>query len=121
MSTANTEIPIVETLADVTRLAGQTVYVEGVYEQEDVRMMQVNPPTSFVGHVVVVLQDGSRVFVYPPADAKARRSKQEIKRFEHRRVRALGVILARIPQEGAVQQAPCLIDVESIALAESPR
>lgn len=120
MSNTASEIPIVRTTADVTRLAGQRVYVEGIYEQEDVRMMQVNPPTLFAGHVVLVLNDGCRVFVNPPAEPAALRSEQEIANFEHRPARALGVILPRIPQEGAIQQAPCLIAIESLTLTNIP-
>jgi len=115
MST-NDPIPVVTTAADVERLAGQTVHVDGVYEQEDVRMMQVGPP-EHLGHVVLVLADDCRVFLYPPAQPEARRSAEEIERLEHQRVRALGVILPRIPQAGAVQQAPCLIELQSIELA----
>ena len=118
--TKTSEMPVVHREGDAATYAGQTVYVEGVYEQEDVRMMQVNPPTLLLGHVAVVLDDGCRVFLYPPAQQEARRSKQEIRRFEHKRVRVLGVIYPTIPQEGAVQLAPCLVDIQSIEFADSP-
>jgi len=107
-------VPIVKTEADVAAHAGNTVYVEGVYEQEDVRMMRANPRTLFLGHAVVLLADGCRVFLYAPASEEARRAKEEIRRFEHKKVRVLGSILPTIPQEGAVQNAPCLIDIQSI-------
>jgi seryl-tRNA(Sec) selenium transferase len=113
------QIPVVKAEAEIAALAGKKAYIEGTYEQEDVRMMRVKPETLFAGHAVVVLEDGCRVFLYPPAQSEARRSKQEIKRFEHKKVRALGVILPTIPQDGAVQKAPCLVEIESIALAGS--
>lgn len=106
--------PVVKTQADVTTFAGQTVYVEGIYEQEDVRMMRVKPETLFAGHAVIVLEDGCRVFLYAPAQAQALRPKQEIRQFEHKNVRALGSILPTIPQAGAVPRAPCLVDIQSI-------
>lgn len=112
--TSRAGTPVVKTESGVAKVAGKTVYVEGTYEQEDVRMMRVNPATVFAGHAVIVLDDARRVFLYPPARAEARRSRQEIQRCEHRRVRALGTILPAIPQAGAVQNAPCLIDIQSI-------
>jgi hypothetical protein len=108
---------LVETEADVAGHAGNLVYVQGVYEQEDVRMMRVNPETLFLGHAVIVLRDGCRVFLYPPGSPEARRPAEEIREFEDTTVRALGVILPVIPQEGAIQNAPCLIDIRSIERA----
>jgi len=113
------EIPVVKTEIDVATYAGKTVYVEGIYQQEDVRMMQVNPKTLLLGHVVVVLDDSCKVFLYPPMQKEARRSKQEIRRFEHKKVKVLGVIYPTIPQEGAVQNAPCLVDIQSVKLSDS--
>jgi hypothetical protein len=112
------QLPTVRLEGDATTFAGQQVIVEGRYQQEDVRMMQVNPPVLHQGHVVLVLDDGSRVFLYPPASRDSLRDPVEIRRFEGRLVRAVGVILPRIPQEGSVQNAPCLVYVVSIALAE---
>lgn len=112
-------IPVVKTETDIDTYAGETVYVEGVYQQEDVRMMQVNPNSLLLGHVVIVLEDSCKVFLYPPMQKEARRSKQEIRRFEHKRVKVLGVIYPAIPQEGAVQNAPCLVDIQSVKLSDS--
>ena len=110
-------IPVVKTEADVATYAGKTVYVEGIYEQEDVRMMRLNPETLFLGNVVLVLEDGCRVFLYPPASEEARRPKKEIRRFEHKKVRVLGLLHPTIPQAGAVQMAPCLTDIRPIEIA----
>ncbi|MBL8473297.1 MAG: hypothetical protein KF778_04005 [Rhodocyclaceae bacterium] len=111
---APAQLPHIRCEQDAFTHAGQRAVVEGIYQQEDVRMMQVNPPVLHLGHAVLVLDDGCRVFLYPPASPAALRDAAEIRRCENRRTRASGVILPRIPQDDAVQQAPCLVDVESI-------
>lgn len=110
--------PIVASQDDVELHAGGTAVVEGTYEQQDVRMMQANPDTLYKGHVAVVLSDGVRVFLHPPQEDEAVRDADEIERFEHRTVRASGLLLDGNPGEGAVIDAPCLLDVETIELVE---
>lgn len=117
--TDQTRVPVIKTEADIEENAGKTVYIEGIYQQEDVRMMQVNPETLFLGHVVVVLDDGCPVFLYPPATEEARRSQEEIQQFENKKVRVLGLLYPSIPQEGAIQIAPCLTDIQSIVRSPS--
>jgi hypothetical protein len=109
---------VVTTTADVESHASRYVTVEGVYEQQDVRMMQVDPAELFEGHAAIVLSDGERVFLYPQQDAEAIRTADERARFEHRRVRASGLLLATNPRDGAVITSPCLIDLKSIDLAD---
>jgi hypothetical protein len=111
-----TEIPIVRNESDVKAYAGAVADVEGIYQQEDVRMMQVDPPVLFRGHVVVVLEDGCKVFLYAPASPDALRSQAEIQAHEHKKVRVRGLLYPTIPQPGAIQVAPCLVDVQSIEL-----
>ena len=88
--------------------------VEGVYEQQDVRMMPVDPAQLFEGHAAVVLSDGTPVYLYPPQKPEARRSATERERFEHRRVRVTGLLYASIPGPGAAIRAPCLADISTI-------
>ena len=111
-------LPVVTAQTDVESHATRYVTVEGVYEQQDVRMMQVDPAELFEGHAAIVLSDGERVYLYPQQDAEARRPTDERERFEHRRVRASGLLLPTNPREGAVITAPCLIDLKSIDLAD---
>ena len=111
-------LPVVTAEADVESNAGRYVTVEGVYEQQDVRMMQVNPDVQFAGHAAIVLSDGERVFLYPQQDAEAIRPADERARLEHRRVRASGLLLPTNPRDGAVITSPCLIDLKSIDLAD---
>lgn len=97
--------------------AGPEAVVEGVYEQQDLRMMPVGPP-QHLGHVALVLEDGSLVFLYPPETPEARRRDEEIQRFEHKRVRASGFLHPSVPQEGAVPLGGCLVDIEAIEVVE---
>jgi len=110
------EIPIIRREEEIELHPGKIVYVEGTYEQEDVRMVQESPKTLFLGHVVVVLEDGCRVFLYPPGRDEALRSKEEIRQFEHKKVSVLGRIYPTIPQDGTIQIAPCLEDIQSIEM-----
>jgi hypothetical protein len=111
-------LPVVTARADVDSHATRYVTVEGVYEQQDVRMMRVDPAELFDGHAAIVLSDGERVFLYPQQDAEAIRPADERARLEHRRVRASGLLLATNPRDGAVITSPCLIDLQSIDLAD---
>src|SRR5687767_8914507 len=104
-------LPVVTAHADVESHATRYVTVEGVYEQQDVRMMQVDPAEQFAGHAAIVLSDGERVYLYPQQDAEAIRPADERERFEHRRVRASGLLLPTNPRDGAVIASPCLIDL----------
>jgi hypothetical protein len=108
------DLPVVTSQEGVDAHGGDYATVEGVYEQQDVRMMQVNPPTLYAGHAAVVLDDGVCVFLEAPQEDAAIRGADEIARFEHRTVRASGLLLAGNPSEGAAIDAPCLTDVASI-------
>lgn len=110
--------PIVTSQDDVEQYAGDRATVEGTYEQQDVRMMQAGPEALYRGHAAVVLADGVRVFLHPPQEDAAIRDDDEIARLEHRTVRATGLLLDGNPGEGAVIDAPCLLDIASIELVE---
>jgi hypothetical protein len=111
-------LPVVSSGDDVKHHVSTYVSVEGVYEQQDVRMMRVDPEELFEGHAAIVLDDGTRVYLYPQQDPEARRSPEERERFEHRRVRVTGLLFATNPGPGAVIQAPLLADISSIEPAE---
>jgi hypothetical protein len=107
-------LPVVASGADVKGHVSTYVVVEGVYEQQDVRMRPPTPEPLYEGHVALILGDGTRVFLYPPQKPEARRSEQERERLEHRTVRATGLLFATIPGPGAAINAPCLADISSI-------
>jgi hypothetical protein len=110
------DVQVVRSGGDVGALSGQQVQVEGIYRQQDVRMRPVGPP-AYVGHVAIVLDDDTRVFLYPLGSAEAVRSTDEIQRFDQQRVRASGLLSARMPSQNATIKAPCLLQVTSLALA----
>lgn len=105
---------IVTSRAGVKEHARSEVVVEGVYRQRDVRRIQSDPDELLEGHVVIVLEDGAQVFLYPPDDDEALRSADERERLEGRMVRVAGLLLSRVPGPGAAIRAPCLTDVTSI-------
>ena len=107
-------LPVVTSGEDVKPHVSTYVTVEGVYEQQDVRMRPPTPEPLYEGHVALVLSDGARVYLYPQQQPEARRSEEERERLEHRTVRATGLLFARNPGPGAAIDAPCLADISSI-------
>lgn len=98
---------------------GTLVRVIGKYKQVDVRYRQT-PPPQYKGHVLIVLDDGGKIFFYPPWHSKAIRSSDEIAQFENKRVVVVGKILPIIPpypRDSASIVAPCLVAIESIKIA----
>ncbi|MFL9453057.1 MULTISPECIES: hypothetical protein [Nostocales] len=98
---------------------GIPVRVIGKYRQVDVRYRQT-PPPQYKGHVLIVLDDGGKIFFYPPWHSKAIRSSNEIAQFENKRVVVVGKILPIMPpypRDAASIVAPCVVAIESIELA----
>ena len=82
--------------------------------------MRQLPPPRYVGHVAIVLDDDTRVLLYPVWDTQARRGQDEIARFAGKRVEATGTLHATAPEGSesvANLQLPCLTDVRSIRIA----
>ena len=104
---------MVRTNADVEANLSAYVVVEGVYEQRDVRMRPIGEPL-YEGHVALELDDGTRVYLELQQEPAARRSAEERQRFEHRRVRATGLLFATNPGPGTVIDAPVLADVSAV-------
>ena len=97
---------------------GQQGVVTGIYTEKDVRKRRPGDNSKvYAGHVILVLEDGRSIFLYPPSDELAIRSKDEIKKYKGRKVWVKGKVLKNIPQTGAASvQAPCIIDIEEINL-----
>jgi hypothetical protein len=109
-------VSLVSSEDDVARHDKEEVRVVGRYEQVDVRMMAL-PPPRYAGHVAIVLDDDTRVLLYPVWDQQARRAQDEIARFAGKRVEATGTLHATAPQGEelvANLELPCLTDVRSI-------
>jgi len=119
VSASDQPLPLVTSGDEVEQHVSTYVAVEGVYEQQDVRMRPVDPGEQrFEGHVALVLDDGTHVYLYPQQEPEARRSEEERGRFEHRRVRATGLLFATNPGPGTVIDAPCLADISLIEPAD---
>ena len=108
------ELPIVTSDDDVRANVSTYVVVEGVYEQQDVRMRPSPPEPLFEGHAALVLGDGVKVYLGQQQKPEGRRSAEERERFEHQRVRATGLLFATNPGPGTVIDAPLLADISAI-------
>ena len=112
-------VSLVASEDDVAPHDQEEVRVVGRYEEVDVRMRPV-PPPRYVGHAAIVLDDDTRVLLYPVWDPRARRGPDEIARFAGKRVEAIGTLHATAPQgqeSVANLELPCLTDVSSIRIA----
>jgi len=105
---------VVKSSADVEANLSTYVVVEGVYEQQDVRMRPPTPGALYEGHVALVLDDGTHVYLGLQQEPEGRRSVEERERFEHQRVRATGLLFATNPGPGTVIDAPLLSDISSV-------
>jgi hypothetical protein len=108
------ELPIVISGDDVRANLSEYVVVEGVYEQQDVRMRPSPPEPLYEGHAALVLDDGVKVYLGLQQEPEALRSAEEREGFENRRVRATGLLFATNPGPGTVIDAPLLADISSV-------
>ncbi len=56
-------LPVISSGDEVKQHVSTYVIVEGVYEQQDVRMMRADPDQLFEGHAAVVLGDETPVYL----------------------------------------------------------
>ncbi|MEQ8468392.1 histidine kinase [Coleofasciculus sp. E1-EBD-02] len=99
---------------------GKQVRLIGQYIQVDVRRWP-KPPPRYKGHVAVVLEDGTEVFLYPPWHSEAIRSTNEITRYNNRGVAVVGKIVPecpKSPQPAASIVAPCMLTIDFIDLVD---
>ncbi|MBE9008711.1 hypothetical protein IQ250_00585 [Pseudanabaenaceae cyanobacterium LEGE 13415] len=114
-----TELPLVVTKADIEAHPVQQVRLVGQYVQIDVRKRPDSTPV-YGGNVALVLEDGTKVLLYPIWHVAAKRSKAEIRQFENQRVVAVGTLFPQAPSSPehlANLLLPCLTEVQSIDLA----
>ena len=108
------EFPIVTSGAEVRANLSAYVVVEGVYEQQDVRMRPSPPEPLYEGHAALVLDDGVKVYLGLQQEPEGRRSAEERERLENQRVRATGLLFAINPGPGTVIDAPLLADISAV-------
>ena len=112
-------LPEIRTADDLHRHDGAQARVFGRYTQVDVRMRAVGAP-QLLGHVALVLADGTPVALLPIWRPEARRPAAELARLDGQDVAAVGTIHAEAPAEpngGASPLDPCLDPVTAIELA----
>lgn len=108
------DLPVVTSTEEVRANVSEYVVVEGVYEQQDVRMRPSPPEPLYEGHVALVLDDGAKVYLGLQQEPEGRRSAEERERFEHQRVRVTGLLFATNPGPGTVINAPLLADISAV-------
>ncbi len=110
----------VKSLADIKANQGDIVQVIGLYQEVDVRKKQTVPAV-LQGHVAILLDDKTSVFLGAPWSASAVRSAAERDELRDERVVVTGVVAARAPADprgGASMQVPCMISVAGIVTEE---
>src|SRR5215831_2281744 len=90
-------VSLVASEDDIAPHDEEEVRVVGRYAEVDVRMRRT-PPPHYAGHVAIVLDDETRVLLYPVWDPQARRDQDEIARFAGKRVEATGTLHATAPE-----------------------
>jgi D-alanyl-D-alanine carboxypeptidase len=115
----NPMAPLISRREDIAAHDRQATRVVGRYTQFDARM-NPRPPPRYAGHVVLVLDDGTKVLLYPVWHPQARRGDAEISRFEGQRVEVSGTLYAQAPEsreDCANLRWPCLQDITAIQAA----
>jgi len=124
------ELPVVRRRDDIEALfpaygtspESLRVRVVGEYRQLDVRKRQTPPPV-YQGHVIIDLEGGGGVILYPTWHPAAIRSPQEIERYEGQQVVFVGTLVPVVPPppdfpHAASLVVPGLIEVETMAIAD---
>ncbi|MEM7036672.1 MAG: hypothetical protein AAF570_06805, partial [Bacteroidota bacterium] len=102
----------------------------GIYRQYELRKgpRPDGEKKQFHGHVYIELEDNGSVILFPIWDRSCFRDKKEIKRYEGKKVRLVGVIHQQSPNRPGPRpaqniMASCLTDLEEIDFApeESPK
>jgi len=110
----------VKSLADITAHQGDIVQVIGLYQEVDVRMKKTDPPV-LAGHVAILLDDKTSVFLAAPWSSAAVRPAEERDELRDQRVVVTGVVAAQAPPDprgGASMQVPCMLSVAGIVTEE---
>ena len=111
----------VKTLEDIRQNDGSLVTCKGHYRQHDVRkgVRYSRSTPSYHGHVLIQLEDGTGVMLYPIWHQESIRPQVEIDAFDGKLVTVTGWIYLTAPNMSKQQPAqnlmlPCLMDIEEI-------
>jgi hypothetical protein len=107
--------PVVRSMADILAHDGRRVTLRGEYRAIPVPTRGGNDPGDPLEYAVVILEDGTRVFLETFGTPEASRPPAELRRFDRRRVAARGTIHGLMPVRGEGLLEPSLGDVRSVA------
>jgi hypothetical protein len=127
--TAMSQLPLCKTGADLARLDGQRVRIVGTYRRELIARKQGEPPTLFLGHVMIEL--AGRTTDYDPSrwDAPAAvslgtapRPAEEVARFADQAVAIEGRLVLNPPppdpEAASERLPPTLFDPGAVTAAK---
>jgi hypothetical protein len=111
--------PTVTDKNGIQQYEGKKVLLTGKYQQHDIRKNKIRAtsPPEYHGDVVIRLDDGTDVLLYPVWHAEKIRPDEEIIKYDNKRVIVHGRIFAIAPdsrQGMANLLMPCITDVEGI-------
>jgi hypothetical protein len=109
------ELDVARSRTDVARLDGKRATAAGTYLPIERPVKGVVTTPGPRDHAVLVLEDGSRLYLEPLDSPKSAREPDELRRFDGRRVRVKGVLHKVMPSEGQSLIAPCIAAIEEIA------
>jgi hypothetical protein len=107
-------LPHVRSAGDIARHDRSPVIVEGRYEAIARPRKGGAPPGAPHELAVVVLEDGTRIYLEPLDSEHAVRPRDERHRFDGQAVQVTGVMHAIMPSRGQSLIAPCLSAVRSV-------
>lgn len=112
--------PTVVDIEGIRLFDGSSVSLVGIYMQHDVRKgLRRQGPVEFYGDVVIVLDDGTEVLLYPIWHKEKIRPSEEIEQFENEKVVVKGDVFAVAPSSEenlANLLMPCITDIKQIAV-----
>lgn len=111
---SNFDKPVALTKIDCGLYDNQVVFVVGIYEEFDTRMMQRNPKVLYKGNAVIRLKDGHQVVLLPPDVKASIRPKSEIKKHRGKLVLVKGIIHPYIPREYNRTNIACFSSIDTI-------
>lgn len=108
------EFAEVRSAAQLRQLDQQHVVAIGIYRAIARPSKGVQKRESIRDHAVVRLDDDTDVFLESLDARTSHRDKNEVRRFESKRVRVYGIAHAVMPSRGESLIAPCLSDIVAI-------
>jgi hypothetical protein len=100
--------------SDIAEHDGERVVVLGSYRSLAAPRKGPPEPNAPKDHAVIILTDGTEVFLEPLHSPKAERSPKERRRLEGKNVRVSGTAHKIMPSRGESLISPCIGDVTRI-------